>query len=238
MGFEVLVFASKSKLPTRHRSGIFPNGKPSPSAFLFFVSIFFFRLPLLLHSIFRRPVSHFNLLFGSDIISSDIFPCLLPSSLLVKAPVSYITIPFNPLTNSFIYRSHPSQHLPTMLTPLLLLSSPLFFFPTPAFAQNSTISAMTHVIAVGDIQGGLKFYPEKLTAKKGDLVQFQFYPKAHSVAQSSFDSPCQPLSSSNSSAKGFWSGMMPVEAGGNQTVCTVHSLQPHEKGGEAMWDYN
>lgn len=81
-------------------------------------------------------------------------------------------------------------------------------------AQNISVppgSVMTHVIQVGDQNGGLKFYPDTLEGvNAGDLVQFHFWPKAHSVAQSSFDAPCQPLESANRT--GFWSGMMPVAA--------------------------
>lgn len=45
--------------------------------------------------------------------------------------------------------------------------------PTP------TGSVMTHVIQVGDAQGTLKFFPEKVKANKGDLIQFQFFPKVN-----------------------------------------------------------
>ncbi|KAI5801119.1 extracellular serine-rich protein [Geopyxis carbonaria] len=74
-------------------------------------------------------------------------------------------------------------------------------------------NVMTHVIQVGDAAGSKLFYPQKITAKKGDLVQFHFYPKQHSVAQGSFEKPCQPLENANgSSTQGFWSGFMPVSA--------------------------
>ncbi|KAG0633124.1 hypothetical protein HOY80DRAFT_897012 [Tuber brumale] len=76
-------------------------------------------------------------------------------------------------------------------------------------------SVKQHVIQVGDVSGALKFYPETVTAKAGDMVQFQFYPQNHSVAQSSFDKPCQPLAQTNGSAP-FWSGFMPVSPSSNQ----------------------
>ncbi|KAF8539625.1 Cupredoxin [Trichophaea hybrida] len=69
---------------------------------------------------------------------------------------------------------------------------------------------MTHVVQVGDANGSLRFYPAELKGvKAGDMVQFHFWPKSHSVAQSSFDNPCQPLKGNNG-VQGFWSGMMPV----------------------------
>jgi hypothetical protein len=43
------------------------------------------------------------------------------------------------------------------------------------------------------------------------MVQFQFMPKNHSVAQSNFDNPCQPISM-HSNVTGVFSGFMPVAA--------------------------
>ena len=62
-------------------------------------------------------------------------------------------------------------------------------------------------ITIGVGEGGLVFQPESVTANVGDLLQFHFYPKNHSVAQGSFSSPCQPL------AGGVYSGFEVVEAG-------------------------
>jgi plastocyanin len=59
--------------------------------------------------------------------------------------------------------------------------------------------------------------PSTLTAGAGDMVQFQFAPKNHSVAQSTFDQPCQP-SRLHSNTTGLWSGYMPVAAGSEMTV--------------------
>lgn len=44
-------------------------------------------------------------------------------------------------------------------------------------------NVMTHIIQVGDAAGSKLFYPEKITAKKGDLVQFHFYPKVFSIVK-------------------------------------------------------
>ena len=68
-----------------------------------------------------------------------------------------------------------------------------------SFAKNISIS-------VG--QTGLVFDPATVTANVGDLLQFSFYPKDHSVAQSSSSSPCQPLTG------GVYSGFMPETAEG------------------------
>lgn len=87
------------------------------------------------------------------------------------------------------------MHLASVL-PLIAL--PLIALPL-SLAKNISIS-------VG--QGGLVFNPEVVTANIGDLLQFYFYPKEHSVAQSSFSSPCQPLTG------GVYSGFMPETAEG------------------------
>ncbi|KDQ59248.1 hypothetical protein JAAARDRAFT_176046 [Jaapia argillacea MUCL 33604] len=66
--------------------------------------------------------------------------------------------------------------------------------------------------AVFDVSVGagglLKFDPETVTAQKGDIVNFVFHPKNHTVTQSSFNAPCVPL------AGGFNSGFTPVASEG------------------------
>ncbi|KAK3324092.1 hypothetical protein B0T19DRAFT_463982 [Cercophora scortea] len=51
--------------------------------------------------------------------------------------------------------------------------------------------------------GQLRFDPETLDAAVGDTVTYRFFAKKHSVVQSSFSQPCQPL------AGGFFSGFTP-----------------------------
>ncbi|KAJ6534341.1 hypothetical protein B0H19DRAFT_1039261 [Mycena capillaripes] len=53
---------------------------------------------------------------------------------------------------------------------------------------------------------GLTFSPSNISAATGDTVSFQFLNKNHSVTQSSFASPCEPL------AGGIDSGFQPVAA--------------------------
>ncbi|KAI9155108.1 putative GPI-anchored cupredoxin [Paramyrothecium foliicola] len=74
--------------------------------------------------------------------------------------------------------------------------------------------AGVHVVKVGD--GGLTFEPAELKAAIGEVVEFHFYPQAHSVAQSSFDAPCQPLNTT-----GFFSGPVPVASGVGEQVFSV-----------------
>lgn len=85
-----------------------------------------------------------------------------------------------------------------------------------------------HVVNVGKDpmtnKTGQKFYPEKVQAKVGDMVQFQFWAGNHTATQSSFDGACLPVSRSNSSANGISSGYQPAaaaEANGQVPVFTV-----------------
>jgi plastocyanin len=76
-----------------------------------------------------------------------------------------------------------------------------------AFAEN-------HTIVVSNKGGDLVFKPDTLKAAEGDMVTFKFWPKNHSVAQSTFASPCEPMNN------GFWSGFVPtmsMESAANTT---------------------
>jgi len=84
----------------------------------------------------------------------------------------------------------------------------------------SCASAATIDIDVGE--HSLSFSPNSTTAAKGDTVVFHFYPGKHSVAESSFDSPCAPL------ANGFYSGYLDSNSGESETtfVVTVNDTNP------------
>lgn len=95
----------------------------------------------------------------------------------------------------------------------------------PALAQSSTPTAAapgaTHTVTVG--KAGLTFDPPSIQAAVGDVVSFVFYPKAHSVTQSTFGQPCSLLQNATSAAVGFDSGFVPVTA--NATTNPVWSIQ-------------
>ncbi|CAF9930052.1 MAG: hypothetical protein ALECFALPRED_004509 [Alectoria fallacina] len=93
------------------------------------------------------------------------------------------------------------------------LASTLALIALPlSLAKNISIS-------VGE--DGLVFNPDTVTADTGDLLQFYFYPKDHSVAQSSFSSPCQPLTG------GVYSGFLPETAEGKTVFqVTVNNTDP------------
>ncbi|TEB09257.1 hypothetical protein FA13DRAFT_1749435 [Coprinellus micaceus] len=56
----------------------------------------------------------------------------------------------------------------------------------PLFVKGADIP-----VAVG--QTGLTFEPSSVTAAEGDVIVFSFYPKNHTVTQSSFAAPCTKL---------------------------------------------
>jgi len=78
--------------------------------------------------------------------------------------------------------------------------------------------AVTYDIQVGGPNAELVFSPEAIYAVAGDIVNFHFNPKNHSVTESSFASPCGPKPG------GIDSGFMPVAIGSyeHNPTYTVH----------------
>ncbi|EFZ03825.1 hypothetical protein X797_011812 [Metarhizium robertsii] len=62
----------------------------------------------------------------------------------------------------------------------------------------------------------LRYNPASLEAPVGTKIEFHFFPKNHSVIESSFDNPCHPLSSD-----GFSSGFIPVTESPSNTTFTI-----------------
>jgi len=67
-------------------------------------------------------------------------------------------------------------------------------FSTIAFALTSAliVSAANVTVIVGD-QNKTVFNPPSVTVNNGDIVTFMFQSKNHSVTQSTFANPCQPM---------------------------------------------
>jgi plastocyanin len=76
------------------------------------------------------------------------------------------------------------------------------FAATAAMAGSAL--AAEHTVAVGTKAGELIFKPDNIEAAEGDMIHFKFWPKNHSVAQSTFAKPCEPMQG------GFWSGFVPT----------------------------
>ncbi|KAK6507921.1 hypothetical protein TWF481_006342 [Arthrobotrys musiformis] len=97
--------------------------------------------------------------------------------------------------------------------------------PTPTKnevnARQVAPAGATHSVVVG--RGGLRFDPENIVAEPGDIVEFHFLPRNHSVAQSNFANPCQPISDT-----AFFSGFVPTNYGQNENVfqITVEDRNP------------
>ncbi|KAL7930803.1 hypothetical protein V8C35DRAFT_312228 [Trichoderma chlorosporum] len=74
--------------------------------------------------------------------------------------------------------------------------------------SRTFLTGVTHSVVVG--RGGLHFDPENVVAQIGDTVEWHFTPANHSLAQSDFAHPCNPLASGT----GFFAGFNFVTAEG------------------------
>ncbi|KAJ4471463.1 Cupredoxin [Lentinula aciculospora] len=94
--------------------------------------------------------------------------------------------------------------------------------PEPTYAVGGPV---THNITVG-INGQLAFGSANISAAIGDIVEFTFLAKNHSVVQSSFPEPCTPL------ANGFNLGFHAVDANttGPTLSITINNTSP-------IWGY-
>ncbi|WXC49569.1 hypothetical protein QX201_009247 [Fusarium graminearum] len=80
---------------------------------------------------------------------------------------------------------------------------------------------------------GLRFWPEKITAEPGTMVQFQFWTGNHTVTQSTFDDPCMPIGNVNPSVEGVYSGYMPVAASMSKGMIPTYTITIKDK--KPMW---
>ncbi|KAF4951550.1 hypothetical protein FSARC_12881 [Fusarium sarcochroum] len=67
--------------------------------------------------------------------------------------------------------------------------------------KTVSLTGVTHSVNAG--LGGLRFDADNVVAKVGDIVEWHFLPKNHSIAQSSFGEPCQPLADGTGFFAGF-----------------------------------
>jgi len=97
--------------------------------------------------------------------------------------------------------------------------------PTPT---STPAMSTDHKVIVGG--SSLIFSPSNITAQIGDTITFQFMQKNHTVTQSSFATPCQPLSGAST---GFDSGFFPVAA--NATTFPTYTIQVNST--TPIWAY-
>ncbi|RSL82761.1 hypothetical protein CEP51_004963 [Fusarium floridanum] len=69
-----------------------------------------------------------------------------------------------------------------------------------------------------------KFDPDEVKAEKGDIIEFHFEPKNHSVVAGDYRYPCSPLDVGT----GFFSGFVPTDDGTADKVfrVTVNDTEP------------
>jgi len=86
--------------------------------------------------------------------------------------------------------------------------SPLSNILLAAVGLAVSASAATHQIKVG--QNGTTFDPNVIEAAEGDVLEFHFWPKNHSVVMADWDEGCEPAERG-----GFFSGWFPTAEGVN-----------------------
>jgi plastocyanin len=93
------------------------------------------------------------------------------------------------------------------------LTNTLFGLVAAATAVYTQVGATIKVTVGAD--GVLQYNPNNLVAEVGTEVEFDFFPKNHTVTQSSFANPCHPL------ANGFFSGFIPTKDSPSGTTFTI-----------------
>jgi plastocyanin len=84
-------------------------------------------------------------------------------------------------------------------------------------APSATASANPNIHTVSVGQGGFVFTPNTTVASVGQQIEFQFFPPNHTVTQSSFENPCQPLNSTS-----FFSGFMVTQDSPGPQTFTIN----------------
>ncbi|KAI0362650.1 hypothetical protein OH77DRAFT_1416917 [Trametes cingulata] len=83
------------------------------------------------------------------------------------------------------------------------------------------LAQTTHTVKVGE-NGTFTFNPNVVTANNGDVIQFQFLSKNHTVTQSTFNAPCSNITDASGTVTGVDSGYQFVP--GNATSFPVWSI--------------
>ena len=95
------------------------------------------------------------------------------------------------------------------------------------------VAETTHTIKIGN--DGMNIDPDNVEADIGDTVNFEFYPNNHSIAQSSYEEPCQPLFGGTGNNPIF-SGFFPVNTKeGEKEAKTMFSMKINNT--DPIWLY-
>jgi plastocyanin len=97
---------------------------------------------------------------------------------------------------------------------IMQLTNTLFGLVAVAAASVNAQAGATVKVTVGD-GGVLQYSPNSLAVAVGTAVEFDFFPKNHTVTQSSFANPCHPLEG------GFFSGFVPTKNSPSGTSFTI-----------------
>ena len=129
------------------------------------------------------------------------------SSLLIILPTLLVIPLTSPVGIAFLRHAFAmiTNHAPHLTLLALLI----------ALAQASK----TYNVDVGK-NGNLTFVPDVLRALAGDVINFHFWPNNHSVVQSTFGSPCEPLSGGVGQTP-IYSGYVPSDSGEAPTMFSM-----------------
>ncbi|KAL4892238.1 hypothetical protein BDV59DRAFT_54799 [Aspergillus ambiguus] len=61
-------------------------------------------------------------------------------------------------------------------------------------SKTTSASVATHTVKVGSKEDPHQYSPHDITANVGDVIEFQFYPRNHSVVKADYLAPCVPAS--------------------------------------------
>ncbi|KAK0613340.1 Cupredoxin [Immersiella caudata] len=108
-------------------------------------------------------------------------------------------------------------------------------FATLALAALASVASAQRVTVVRVAQNGsLTYTPNDIRVNVGEMVQFQFAAGNHTVTQSTFDQPCQPISM-HSNVTGFHSGFVPAAASAAQNQMSIFTINVTNT--NPMWIY-
>jgi plastocyanin len=108
------------------------------------------------------------------------------------------------------------------------VASSTYAASTPA--SQATYTPVTHIVEVG--KNGLKYTPPFITAKIGDEVQMNFFAMNHTLVQSSFKDPCEPL------PNGIFAGFQPTSVTKNTTgLVTFKTVKFQVDTESPLWFY-
>ncbi|KAM3502436.1 hypothetical protein MY10362_004851 [Beauveria mimosiformis] len=113
-----------------------------------------------------------------------------------------------------------------------------FAFTAAAALLGAAQAVNVQVVSVGrnpvnESSMGLKFWPEKVKAEVGTMVQFQFLAGNHTLTQSDFDHPCKPINEVNPSTQGIFSAFQPVAASAAKGQVPVFTIMVNDT--KPMW---